>query len=58
MEDRAPTQPQVVGRLAQTVENHQRVGEIVLMPNAFFRLYSFQRTQFREDQREQAAFIQ
>ena len=58
VEDGAPAQPEVVCLAAELVEHNQGVREIVLVADAFLGLNAFQRTEFRENQREQAAFVQ
>ena len=58
MEKGAPAQPQVISGLTQAVKHHQRVGKVILMPDPFLRLHSFQSAKFWEDQRQQSATVQ
>ena len=58
MKKGTPAQPQVIRGLAQAVEHHQGMGEVILMPDPFLRLHSFQGTEFGEDQRQQPATFQ
>ena len=50
VQQRCPAQPQVVRCTTQPVEYHQRMGEVILMPDAFFRLDALKSAQFGEDQ--------
>ena len=58
MKKGTPAQPQVIRGLAQAVEHHQGMGEVILMPDPFLRLHSFQGTEFGENQRQQSATFQ
>ena len=58
VEEGTPTQPQVIGSLAQTIQHHQGMGEIILMPDPLLGLHALQGAKLGEDQGQQSAFIQ